>query len=959
MSDPSLALPHCSFHLRNQCHNNSVVNILHLNVQSIRNKLDELNMFLSVLPVQILCLNEHWLHQSEINLYVPSNYILIDIFCRNVRNYGGVAIYLRRNFDTSFNTLDLSQICKPLIFEVVGVRFNRLKLILISLYRSPNTSIDNFIDGLDDLYNFLETFPRYKCILVGDINIDVLRPDSVKVHKLQSALSSYNWAYFNCLPTRKFACLDNVIALSDSTDFSCGTVTPGLSDHSGVWISYSSQRKFNFTTIKNIDKITTRKIRSLKILNITNLRNHLSLFDYDSLLGSLNNVNSAWCLFVQVLQEGLNVYCPLQDKITSHKSGRNNFPWFNQTLRYYKDELLYWYSQTKNDDPLASQIYNKLKKKFRQRITDAKIFYNDEIIHNSLRKGRTAWSIIKEESAKNKYSFSSDISANAFNEHFVSCSPFSNNLTSDINSTPNIHPNNNKFLFQSVSYSDVILQVKRFKSTFSEDCFGLSTYVTKHIIDIIAEPLCYLINISITNGIFPDILKNTIIVPIYKKGDMNDPSNYRPIALVPILSKIFESLLLAQLNLYIGKYKLLDDCQFGFRSGLGTLDAVEKVVSAIYNNFEVRSLTSVSFLDLSKAFDSISHPLLIQKVKLYGISDTNLDLLRSYLLNRKQVVKVNGELSDPRMTNRGVPQGSVLGPLLFILFINDITKALEHTPVLYADDTTIILTNNSLDQLIVDRENELLRAGSWFRHNELTLNTSKTENIVFSLNTDIVNSNSNRSVKYLGVYLDDTLSWNTHIDFLIRKLVKNFYLLRKLKYCISSHLLRQAFHAYYQSHINYGILFWGGATRWKEIFLWQKKAIRLILGLANRESCRGCFKELSILTVPCLYIFTTIVHTRKNLGEYTTGSQIHNYNTRNKNLIITPKYRLMKSNRSYLIQGTKFLNVLPTEIRNLPMDIFKRAVKKILIQCEGYSWIEILDFLKVFDYSSVKLTTKF
>ena len=605
-------------------------------------------------------------------------------------------------------------------------------------------------------------------------------------------------------------------------------------------------------------------------------------------------------------------------------------------------------------NPLAPQNYRNIRKKYKSEIIKAKAEYNDDIIKNANNKNAAIWKIIKQNSVDKKHYEKIEILPDILNNHFVNLVS-TNNIPLDISSIStqsklsNFDRLNNvirsQLQFEETTPASIVLIVKNLKCSRSEDITGLSSYLLKHIIDILHVPLCQLINISIRNGKFPEILKETVIIPIYKKGNKRDPENYRPIALVPILSKVYEHVINSQFCVYLEKYKIISNQQYGFRKGLGTLDAVEKVVSEIHNNFERKKLTSVLLLDLSKAFDTISHTILIKKLQAYGVLGKELDVFKSYLFNRRQVVKVSGVLSGVLSVNRGVPQGSILGPLLFIIYINDLQNVLEVPPILYADDTTIISSNKSLTTLQSNIQEELLTAKSWFNQNQLRLNESKTENIIFGLSSKYVSLDNTKYVKLLGMCLDCNLSWNVHIDSVIKKLAMSVFIIRRLRYSVSRDYLKLAYFAFFHSFVTYGILFWGSSPRRNEVFLWQKRAIRLLSGLSFRDSCRGYFKQNNILTLPCLFVFHSILFIKSHIRDFIKGSMLHSHETRNNQLLLIPRTRLSKLTKSYKIQGLKFYNLLPSDVKNYSYPKFKSAIKNLLIQSEGYSLEEIEQYL--------------
>jgi hypothetical protein len=758
-------LDHSLLHLKENCTDENcyrgkdVISIFHLNTQSLKAKIGELEILFNDIPFHFLCFNEHWCNFTDIHMYVPNNYELIDSFCRMKNNYGGVSIYKRSDLLYKHVVLDLRTVAESSNFEAVGVRFTDLKLILISIYRAPDTNMDIFIDKLEKMYNLLNRYSDYNFILIGDINVDAIRSKSSNMLKLTTSLESFNWSLRNDLQTRKLACLDNLITNTNFGGLVCGTLSPNISDHLGLWSLFVPSNLYLNVHKRKVGSISkVMEIRRLGIQNIIDLRRYLLSIDFVNYMSQLLDINCAWKQFVQCIQNGILIHCP-KIKITSKGVRNNNIPWFNAIL--YKLRLLtfYWATQYKHGNYLAKAKYNDYRKTYKKEIRKAKVHFNDKRIKSSVNTNKTVWSIVNKEIASGRNVLDTAITCDAFNEYFAkivgSIDNRGDKLTTISNTVPLVfEPNHSStFKLSSTSWDNVILVTKKLKNSKTEDIYGLSSYILKHIIDIIVVPLTRLINRSIELGVYPDILKKSIIVPVYKNGDRNDPSNFRPIALTPIFSKVFEYVVIEQLNSYLTNKKLIDKCQYGFRPGTDTIDAIEKVVGKIYDGFESKRITVASFIDLSKAFDSVSHPILLEKMLTLGIRDRELHLISSYLSNRSQVVKVNGSYSKPLIMNRGVPQGSVLGPLLFVIFMNDFKNVLSSTPVLYADDVTMILTHNDCYSLNTELNQEMEKAVDWFNRNELSMNHCKTMKLFFSLNKKDIAYNGCNSVKMLGIFL--------------------------------------------------------------------------------------------------------------------------------------------------------------------------------------------------------------
>ena len=315
--NPLFSLNHCISHLEKTkydcCKNRSVITLLHLNAQSLRNKLGEIELILHELPVQILMLNEHWLNIGEVNMYTPSNYRLVNYFCIKDKNYGGVSIFLHKDNNFIYSTIDFSNICESEIFEIAGIKIQNFKLIIISLYRTPSSSISAFLDKLEQCHNILKKYSNYKFVIVGDLNVDVLREKSSIFKDFNNMLISLNLTFRNTLPTRNMACLDNILVDKNVIELVCGTIAPSPSDHLGLWMVYYLPA---IGMMDNTKDYEITQYRSLNIQNVMKLRDYLSNINFLNIFSN-HNVDSLWENFVKEIRTGIQRFCPLKKKETS------------------------------------------------------------------------------------------------------------------------------------------------------------------------------------------------------------------------------------------------------------------------------------------------------------------------------------------------------------------------------------------------------------------------------------------------------------------------------------------------------------------------------------------------------------------------------------------------------------------------------------------------------------------
>lgn len=463
----------------------------------------------------------------------------------------------------------------------------------------------------------------------------------------------------------------------------------------------------------------------------------------------------------------------------------------------------------------------------------------------------------------------------------------------------------------------------------------------------------------VTSGRFPDELKTTVIKPLFKKGDTDNMSCYRPIALVSVFSKIFEKVLYNGINEYFEKNAIFTEKQKGFRKNKTIDMAIYDLLEIVTSRVDKRLPTLALFMDMTKAFDHVDHKILLRKLYSYGIRGNIYNLIESYLQNRRQYTVINRICSktkidmkyesDIRILTCGVPQGSVLGPLLFLIYINDLPTATLYPMTMFADDSTIIFNSDNVNTLECDINNNIKSVINWLKCNNLQINLNKTLIMKFRQRTnDKLNLNINfnnvpiketKSTKFLGIHIENTLSWGIQIENVCNKLNQYSYVLKKLRNTVNKSTLLTAYHGLVASCLRYGIMFWGNATGKETAFIAQKRCVRAICNLQKTDSCAPYFKDLKILTLPCMYIYESVLFVRRNLLKYSRVSSLRRADKLN---LIPSKTALFQ--KSIFTMGPKLYNKLPKCIKAAEtINLFKKMLFKLLIDKAYYSIEEFLN----------------
>ena len=541
--------------------------------------------------------------------------------------------------------------------------------------------------------------------------------------------------------------------------------------------------------------------------------------------------------------------------------------------------------------------------------------------------------------------------AKSFNEYFVN---IANDLANELPPSDKcpyeyVAPNTMRtFELYPVSLDECASAISLLRIT-KQDSDHISVEMFKKFSSFFSHIICDLVNKSFTSGIFPNCFKHSTVKPLLKKGDSTIISNYRPITILPFISKIFEHCLCTRLVNFAAMCNILSPNQFGFTKGKSTQDAIIMLTERIYECFNETdgSFCLNVFVDFKKCFDTIDHVILLRKLELYGITGTALNFISNYLSNRTQSVRTGNCTSPPLSITKGIFQGSKTGPLLFLYFINDLTNISRNfVPVLFADDTTISFKCSSISEANILCNNELQKFFDWTAANKMSINfgRDKTYFILHTyrnlnasdLNIQINNNNLENldEAPFLGVVIDSKLKFSPHIEYVARKISKSIGIIFNLKNLkMPFKVLKQVYYSLVYSYLNYNACSYLSAydTHLERLILLQKRVIRIMNGARFLAHTDPIFYSNGILKIHDIYKLNVglYIYDQLSSGRY---AREHGHYTRNRNDLRSVQARLTMCQHSISVAGPNIFNSLPSNIREAPSrDSFKIRCKNYLL----------------------------
>ncbi len=869
------------------------------------------------------------------------------------RRGGGVAIYSRSDVRVEPMTLHCSSVehCALRIMPTSGQPF-----ILCCAYRPPSARVEWIIR----FHSLLDSFAKDKMplILAGDFNFNLLTDDSFAT----DLKSEYHLSQLITEPTRhaksSSTLIDHLYTSDRSIVCDCGVVNLHLSDHCAIFCHLAGDRG----VLRRPKQILT--FRSFRRLNKAAFVNDLNAAPW-SLLQACDNIDDEIDTFNKLYFNILDAHAPIKKK----PAPKQQQPWMSRdlvVLMRSRDALYRKYLNCKTDD--AWLTYKLSRNRCITAIRTAKRSF---LIDSARSNPQKFWRQVKACTGLGKMKYSqhpwpcstndiSRASANAVNLHFIDS--VSSLITSDTNtpvnnlctSTNESHPP--AFDFQTIAEAEVTKAIEHLNPTAGAGADGISARMLKLAPSTISSVLTSIINRSLTTASFPTLWKMGIVTPVHKRGCKFNISNYRPITILPILSRVFERILSRQISSFLEDENLLSPQQHGFRQLRSCQSALISLTNRLFANRSAGIYSAVATLDFSKAFDCLNHEFLLGKMSCLGFSDGCIKWFRSYLTGRLQRVKYNECLSDSLPITSGVPQGSVLGPQLFNIYINDLLTTLpKEGSVCYADDLTLIGKGDTAVEALHDLQTLVDKVSAWSHANMLTLNAKKCSVMIVSakLRGSIPSSppimldgsslETVRQITLLGVIIADDLSWSLQANKVRAKVNGRLGVLRRFGRVLNTKTRLQLYNAFVKPHLMYCLPVWGNCrvSNQHDFDRALRRCACFVLNDSSVTLSKTVYEFTYIGTFACHVLFANAVTMFKTIHNVplddfscvNLSSSVCCRTSRatESNKIVARVLKHKSDNFSFLYGGVNAWNTLPNVLTSVcNMTLFVRELKKFL-----------------------------
>lgn len=933
--------------------------IAHFNIHSIPSKYDDFLQLLKLLDEKnlspdIIMLCETFLSEKNHSRFHFQGYNMVNAYRVNKKR-GGVSLLIKLGINY-VERPDLS-LFEEGKFESIFLEIQQNKsrnIVIGEVYRVPGTNETEFIEKYENIITRIKE--ENKSLIIGtDQNLDYLK---INLHRNTMKFFEANLTN-GIMPTiyKPTRVTTNTASLIDNIYVDCSLfqniksfiVKSDISDHYLCLACMNGSLMSNKTCETSI----TRKITDdvLRKMNASLCNRNWNMLDN-------MDVNESSEMLINEIKVVMDFYAPERVKNINFKKIQSQ-PWFTQGLTKSSRKCLKMFnkvSKKPKDSPefqnyrIYRNMYNKIRRK-------AKIAYYNDLLQEHRKNTKKVWKILNTLTGKlkNRQVLSDEITvngaiandaeaiSNAFAKFYSQVGKVLSDKIKEKGNIddPMIYMKNRisyNCFFYPTSHEEIEKIITWLKVKDSSGCDQISNRILKKICPGIIKALEIICNKSLQQGTFPNNMKTAIVTPLYKGNEKTEIINYRPISLLPTISKILEKLVHTRITKFLLKHKVFFEGQYGFRKNRSTTDAILDLTGNVLENMNRGHYTMCLFLDMSKAFDSLNLDTILKKLEFYGIRGITLSWFKSYLTDRQIKVNFMKQISKPYKVTYGTPQGSVLGPLIYIILANDLIKCLKVcSAITYADDTTVYASGNNLKFLYKKVNSDIQNLNGWFRSNSLTLNIDKTKYMIFRPKRKDIKYNgllklgNNKidrvqHIKFLGVHIDEFLDWDFHIKQVLVKMTAGNYSLNMIKNILPQSLKRLVYFANVQSHMCYALSAWGSMIKSKDrkkLQVQQNKAIRAICKLERRDRLSDHYRNLNILKIEDLIQLELLKISHKyiygnlpvRLGNLFNLSH-HTHHTRTRNYLRAAHHTIEKYNVSFLGKSPHLWLHLVDELKN-------------------------------------------
>ena len=712
--------------------------------------------------------------------------------------------------------------------------------------------------------------------------------------------------------------------------------------------------------VKSAPKFCKKTIRDFSQKNIDNLKSFLENNFNPQVILECQDVEVATSKFNAYMNELFELFFPVKVIKTSGKFLPHMTPELLQEIKKKKilyDKCMKLKAMKSPDFDKSWESYKKQKNYVTKLSKNVK---RDGVVKDLIQKSKKndlkgIWKTIK--SAANLPSGKSmediKIDCDTLNDHFCTIGKKTQNEIATDDSSVDYktylrNPTVNDMFFENVSDEfilDYVDSIPRDKSIFED----IPLKIYQQLIPLLIKPITHIANLSLYTGIVPNSCKMAKVTAIFKAGDKGDPGNYRPISILPLLCKILEKCVYSQLLQHIDENKILTEKQYGFRQNFSTVHLMIDLFDKLYKSKSNMNTPGVIFLDIKKAFDTVDHNILLEKLHYYGIKGLTLEWFKSYLKNRNQITCINNEFSRKGEVNCGVPQGSILGPLLFSLYINDMPIACtESDPYLFADDGALLFENIDRNNLS-NVTNELKNILMWMDANKLCVHLGKTNFVVFDKNENlniifiergskIEHIKETKSIKYLGLIVDCCLSFKGHIESILNKITKKIGAMYRSKYLLPLRYRKMFANSLMLPHFDYLDIIYNKASQYtlKKLDVQHRKIAKIALDVKVTNNKKDTYVKMNwlplqlrrqthVATIMYKVINGIAPPSIYDLFNYCSGSR----SSEQCNLAIDSR----TTTREFKYLGARCWNDVPTSIReSSSVNSFRKSYKSLLLE---------------------------